>query len=212
MSKMYDIIIFDLDGTLIDTSEGIFNSVRYAQKNMGLYELSKEQLALFIGPPPEEMYRKIYNFSEDAAKSATKFHREYGLEFGIYEAKPYKDIEICLRSLKEAGYLLGVATLKNESAAKKILQHFNLDKYFDVIYGMSNSENSTKAELISATIRQLGGGNAIMVGDSIYDLIGAKDAKVDFAAALYGFGFKEKPEDVVISVLDVSELIKFFTQ
>lgn len=208
MKKTYDILIFDLDGTLIDTSEGIFNSVRYAQRKLGLYELTRNELELFIGPPPEKMYKKMYNISDELAKTATKLHREYGLKFGIYEAKLYKNIINCLMCLKESGYLLGVATLKNEMAAKEILKYFKIDIYFDVICGMGSSENSTKAQLISSTIEQLGGGKALMVGDSVYDQIGAMEAKVDFAAVLYGFGFKVKPKDVEKSLNDISELLQ----
>ena len=212
MNKVYDIVIFDLDGTLIDTSEGIFNSVRYAQKKLGLHKISDNELKLFIGPPPEEMYKKIYGLSDDDAKTATKFHREYGLEFGIYEARPYEDMKKCLKSLNEAGYMLGVATLKNEKAAKEILHHFEMDKYFDVILGMSSSEKSTKAELILTAVEQLGGRSALMVGDSLYDLDGAKKAKVDFAAALYGFGYKEKPEDAVVALNNALELMFFLVK
>ena len=148
----YDTIIFDLDGTLIDTSRGIFNSVRYAERMLDLPPVDDVVLRRFVGPPPKSMYT--------------------------------------LKALQAKGYHLGVATLKAQNVANKVLSYFSLDQYFDRVIGMNSQENLTKRDTIDLAIAGITAfDKALMVGDSYYDMLGAKDAGVDFLAALFGFGF-----------------------
>ena len=120
----YELIIFDLDGTMLDTSPGIFNSVRYAEKKMGFKPIDENQLASFVGPPPKEMYMKTYNVDEETAMQAAKYHREYGREKAVFEASVYNGIPELLNSLKKSGVKLAVATLKSQTIAEKILKNF----------------------------------------------------------------------------------------
>lgn len=196
MIKKYDIILFDLDGTLLDTSRGIYNSVRYAEKNMNLEPIPNSQLYRFVGPPPAAMYQEVYGISEEEARMATMYHREYGKEFAIYEAEVYEGMIDCLKQLRNEGFLLGVATLKNEGIAKKILSNFQIAKYFDVICGMNEEESLSKVDVIRNAKHKLGQGNAILIGDTMYDFNGAKEAGIDFLAVLYGFGFSKKIMEV----------------
>lgn len=202
MIKKYDIILFDLDGTLLDTSRGIYNSVRYAEKNMNLDPIPDDRLRQFVGPPPAVMYREMYGISEEEAHKATIYHREYGKEFAIYEAEVYEGMIDCLNELKKEGFLLGVATLKSEMIAKKILDNFNISQYFDVVCGMNKEENLSKADVIRNAKHKLGPGNAILIGDTMYDYTGAKEAGIDFGAVLYGFGLRENHigEDCIFAV------------
>lgn len=202
MIKKYDIILFDLDGTLLDTSRGIYNSVRYAEKNMNLVPIPDDMLCQFVGPPPAVMYREVYGISEEEARKATIYHREYGKKFAIYEAEVYEGMIDCLKELKKEGFLLGVATLKSEMIAKKILDNFQISGYFDVICGMNKEENLSKADVIGNAKHILGQGNAILIGDTMYDYTGAKEAGIDFGAVLYGFGFRENDmeEDWIFAV------------
>ena len=85
MSEKYQLIIFDLDGTLLDTSPGIYNSVRYAEKQMGFAPIPDEQLREFVGPPPKQMYMRKYGVDEETALAAVRWHREYGREKAVYE-------------------------------------------------------------------------------------------------------------------------------
>lgn len=183
-------VIFDLDGTLIDTSPGIFGSVRYAEQQLNLKPIADSDLKKFVGPPPKDMYKKIYNLSEHDAIRATEAHRKYGMEQAIYEAKTYNGIPEVLCELKKRSFNLAVATLKRQKIAEVILNRFTLDKYFDVIVGMDDEETFTKEDTIRKAMEYVGLSDAVMVGDSKYDYHGALEAGVDFIGALYGFGFK----------------------
>ena len=186
----YDMVIFDLDGTLLDTSPGIFGSVRYAEQQLNLKPIADSDLKKFVGPPPKDMYKKIYNLSEHDAIRATEAHRKYGMEQAIYEAKPYDGIQEVLCELKEKNYKLAVATLKKQKIAEVILKRFALDKYFNVIVGMDDEEKFTKKITICKAMEYVGLSDTVMVGDSEYDYQGALEAGIDFFGVLYGFGFK----------------------
>ena len=189
MEKKYEIIIFDLDGTLLDTSPGIFNSVRFAEAQMGFTPVSDQQLKAFVGPPPKEMYKKFHGVDDETAIKATGFHRQYSREKAIYEAAIYPGMKETLESLKKQGYKLAVATLKGQKIAEKVLQIHGLDGFFDSIVGMDEAESFTKCKTIQVAMAQTGTtGNVLMVGDSEYDYIGAVEAGVDFVGAVYGFG------------------------
>lgn len=207
----YELIIFDLDGTLLDTSPGIFNSVRYAEKRMKLKAIPDEQLKRFVGPPPKDMYMEVYGLSEEDALSAAGFHREYGREKAIYEAAIYPNIKDVLIQLKKMGIKLAVATLKSQSIAERILDNFELIDLFDTIVGMDDRESLSKAQtIIKAVSDTETKGKAVMVGDSRYDLEGAKEAGVHFIGVLYGFGFTS--DDVgseVIFINKIWELMKY---
>lgn len=207
MSK-YEVVLFDLDGTLVNTSEGIFNSVRYAEKMMGFHPVSNEQLSSFVGPPPVQSYMANHKVTEEVAREATKHHREYGLKHGIYEAEVYEGIPKLLGLLKESGVKLGVCTLKRQDVAEKVLEHFGLLQYFDVVVGIDNQESLTKADTIDLALQAIHGtekDEVVLVGDSVYDAEGAKEAQVDFIGVLYGFGLHKKQKDYYI-VETVGEL------
>lgn len=191
--KHYELVLFDLDGTLLDTSPGIFNSVRYAESQMGLSTIPDARLREFVGPPPKSMYQRIYGLTEDQAFLAAQKHREYGKTKAIYEAKVYPGIRELLAQLKTNGYKLAVATLKAETIAQTILEYYGIAEYFDTIVGMDPQETRTKRMTIDvAKERTNSVGAAILVGDSIYDYDGAKEAGVDFLGVLYGFGFTKE--------------------
>ena len=207
MSK-YQVVLFDLDGTLIDTSEGIFNSVRYAEKMMGFSPIGDETLKQFVGPPPTQSYMKYYAVAEDIARQATTYHREYGLKHGIYEAEEYEGISELLKSLKDTGVKLGVCTLKRQDVAEKVLEYFGLLPYFDVVVGIDKQESLTKADTINLALRAIQHENkedVVLVGDSEYDAVGAQRVGVEFLGVLYGFGLTE-PRDHYEMATDVCQL------
>lgn len=187
----YKVVLFDLDGTLLDTSPGIFNSVRFAEKSMGLNPIEDSRLKSFVGPPPVESYMRNYGVSKEIAVEATKYHRQYGAEHGIYEARVYDGIPELLSKLKSDGVLLGVCTLKRQDIAEKVLENFMLKDYFDVIVGIDNQESLTKADTINIALEKLSytdKSTVVLIGDSMYDAEGADKAKVDFIGVTYGFG------------------------
>ncbi len=208
---MWELIIFDLDGTLLDTSEGIFNSVRYAEKMLGLSPVSGTELREFVGPPPKEMYRKKYGLSEEAALSAVKRHREYGMSKALYESAIYEGVEDTLKYLKSRKKKLAVATLKGQAIAEKILEINGLKKYFDTIVGMNADETYTKCDTIRIAMENTGCKTALMVGDSEYDRIGSKEAGIDFVGALYGFGLNAElqyPFNTINRMIELISIIR----
>lgn len=189
----YELVLFDLDGTLLDTSQGIFNSVRFAEKNMGFNPIEEEKLPLFVGPPPKKMYQQIYSVSEQEAIEATKYHRQYGSTHAIYEAKVYGHMVELLQRLKQKDVKTGVATLKSQHIAEKILEIFGIKNFFDIIVGMDDLESFTKADTIKVASKLTGkSNNIVLVGDSSYDMEGAREVGIDFIGVKYGFGFSNQ--------------------
>lgn len=209
---MYELVIFDLDGTLLDTSPGIFHSVRFAEKQMGFDPIPDSRLREFVGPPPKTMYMKVYGVNEETALEAARQHRQYGREQAINEAKAYPGIERLLITLREWGCKLAVSTLKAQGIAEQVLKSFGLYSYFDTIVGMDDRESLTKCDTIRIAIQNTATeGSVLMIGDSQYDYEGAVEADVDFIGVLYGFGFnKEKKYDFTTAecVEDLYERIK----
>jgi len=204
MSK-YQVVLFDLDGTLIDTSQGIFNSVRYAEQKMGFEPIADEDLGRFVGPPPMQSYMINHGASEEAAREATKYHREYGLKYGIYEAEVYPGIAELLGDLKSKGIKLGVCTLKRQDVAEKVLEHFGLLPYFDVVVGIDQQESLTKSGTIDIALQSMQKDDkeyVVLVGDSVYDAEGAAEAGVDFIGVLYGFGLKEEHNHELVKTVE----------
>ena len=188
---MYKCVIFDLDGTLANTYQGIYNAYEYAAKNMNISFTGDSLVKEAIGAPLLSVFKEKFFLNENDALTAVEFYRKYYAETGKLEATAYDGILQTLVSLKEEKYLLGVATLKRENFAKEILKELNLAKYFDVIYGMDENDQLTKANLLKKCILQLQvrKEDTLLVGDSIYDQIGANEAEIDFMAVTYGFGF-----------------------
>jgi len=205
MANVYEVILFDLDGTLMDTSKGIFNSVRYAEGQLGLEPISETQLKRFLGPPPVEVYQEIYKMTKECAIEAAKYHRAYSREKAIFEAKIYSGIKEALEELQRRGKRLAVVTLKAEEIAKTILKFYGLSDFFTEIRGMNTEETLTKADLITNVIKMLevDKKKVVLVGDSIYDYAGAIKAGIDFIPVLYGFGFDSKAEIEDKHVVDI---------
>ena len=184
----YKLILFDLDGTLLDTSPGIFNSVRFALKESGLPQLPDNQLSDFVGPPPKQMYMKKFGLDDKAAFEVAKKHREYGRTRAIYEAKQYPDIESTIRTLKEYGCKLGVATLKSQGIAETVLKNQDLYSYMDVVVGMNDSETMTKADnaVIVTNTKRTVSPTGIMLNVTPYALLAG------LASALGALFFRRK--------------------
>ena len=190
MSK-YKLVIFDMDGTLADTSPGILNSIRYVQSRMGLPEITSEQMYSHIGPPMEESYSRNFGLSGDSLKQAVELHKEYALQQGHREIRWYDGIPELMDSLKNQGISTAVATLKAQTTMEKILEHFDMTDKFDMVFGADPSGKRTKAQLLKLCLESSGipREQAVLIGDSSYDAIGAAEAGIDFIAVTYGFGF-----------------------
>lgn len=192
----YDILLFDLDGTIIDSSLGITNSVMHALKKFGIIETDRKNLYKFIGPPLTDSFQKYYGFSKEKSIEAVSFYREYYHDHGIYECYVYHGLEDSLKSLKEMGKKLIVATSKPEPYARRIINHFNLDHYFEYVAGMEmNGGRGTKADVIAYALETMqinDYSKCLMIGDRKHDVSGAKKVGLNCVGVLYGFGNEEE--------------------
>lgn len=214
--KSYDIIFFDLDGTLTNSKEGITKSVQYALSKLDIHEENLDKLEPFIGPPLMESFQKFYGFDTKKAKQAVSYYREYFAETGIYENKLYPGISELLSELKENKKRLVIATSKPTVFTERILKHFDIYSYFELIVGSNlDGTRSTKSEVIEYALSKLEGiknEDIVMVGDRSYDIKGAVVNKIDSIAVTYGFGSQEeisdaKPNYIVDSVEELQNLL-----
>ncbi len=186
-------ILFDLDGTLTDSSEGITKSIQYALQELGKPVPSREKLLLCIGPPLLTSFLgKLGMKTETEAKKAVSLYRKrYAKKKGHIENRVYDNIFATLDDLKQQGHSLFVATAKPQVQARPILQHLQLAPYFKKIYGSElDGKNQQKTDLIATILRKenLPANNTIMVGDREYDMRGARNNKVLPIGVSYGFG------------------------
>ncbi len=214
---MYRVILFDLDGTLTDSGEGIMKSVQYAIEKLGMETPSLEELRCFVGPPLMEQFMTFCHIPEEQGRKAVEYYRERYSIVGLYENVPYEGIQTTLAKLKAQGYVLGVASSKPEYFVEKILKHFSMDQYFDAVVGSELSGQRTrKSEVVEEALRRLGCDQkreeVILVGDRKYDVLGARDMGIDCIAVSYGYGSWEELNEVrpAVIVSSVKELEDFF--
>ena len=196
--RHYDAVIFDLDGTLLDTSEGIFKSVGYVIDTLRLASPSDEVMRTFIGPPVQKSFARIYDMDKADANHAAGLFRDRYKENDLLLAKPYEGIFDAIRDLNNAGARTAVATYKRQDYAEKILKHFGFDKVCACLCGSDFDGVLTKKDIIENAIKGMEISDrrrVVMVGDSDNDAMGAEEIGVDFIGVTYGFGFNSS-EDV----------------
>lgn len=196
---MFDWIFFDLDGTLTDPAQGITNSFIYAYKYFGMEVPDYQKLCSFIGPPLHETFKTQFGFSEEKSNYAVKIYREYFSTKGLFENAVYDGISDLLSDLQNAGKKLVVATSKAEIYSVQILEHFDLAKYFTKICG-SNEDGTRgkKEEIIKYALdsnKIADKSKVLMVGDRMYDIIGAKKNGLKSCGVLFGYGGKQELEE-----------------
>ena len=180
--------LFDLDGTLLDTSPGIVESVQYAAEKLGYPQLSREQLLRFIGPPLQSSFMKYYACSREEADALTAAYREHYRGGALLRATPYPGIfELC-GALREAGLKTMVATSKPQPFAEQILAHFGFS--FDAVHGVDFAGKLGKADMIRLCAADAGleAQDCVMIGDTEHDARGAQEAGAAFIGVSYGFG------------------------
>lgn len=192
--KKYDLVLFDLDGTLLDTSPGIISALKNTLDYLDLPKIADEKLLEFIGPPKGDFFMEEYNMPREKALEAHKKYHEFSAKQSLFQAEIYDYIPQLLIYLKSNNYLTAVATNKNHRHTMKILSHFGLAKYFDVINGADDAGTLKKIDTILKCLLQLNINcdhkNTVLIGDSSYDAIGSKKAGIDFIGVTYGYGFK----------------------
>ena len=189
-------VIFDLDGTLLDTSEGIIESAKYAIQQMGYKELEYDTMLTFVGPPIQNSFRKHYGCTEEEAQKAAHIFREYYTNKSLLLAKPYDGIYELCELLMSKGIKMAVATYKREDYALTLLKHFGFDRYCDPIHGADNNNVLKKEDIVHVCLQEMGAAknDSILVGDTDHDATGAVKAETSFIAVTYGFGFKAEKD------------------
>lgn len=194
--KQYKLVIFDMDGTIADTSPGIFNSIRYTEEKMGLPEITYEQMYSHVGPPMEESYNRNFGLTGEKLKQAVMYHKEYAIMQGFKELEFYDGVLSLVDELRKNGVKTAVATLKAHATIVKIFETFGISDKFDEVIGVNQDDPMTKAQLLEYCAEKLGvdKSEAVLIGDSKYDAVGAMQAGIDFIAVTYGFGFKSEAD------------------
>lgn len=196
---MSQVILFDLDGTLTDSGEGITKSVQYALEKLGITEENPDNLRCFVGPPLQESFMSYSGLDEGQTKQAVAFYRERFSKVGMFENSLYPMIPELLELLKINDKILGVASSKPEVYVKQILEYFGIAQYFDTIVGSElDGTRSKKAEVIEEALARLHMQNArdkvLMVGDKEQDVAGAKSCGLQCIGVAYGYGSREELE------------------
>jgi phosphoglycolate phosphatase len=189
-------VVFDLDGTLIDTSEGILNSVRETINCFGYSPLGKDDLMSFMAGSIYDTFQRFFPDMESSVM-VSDFRKRYS-EIHFCEATPYEGIQVLLKQLKDLGFSIGVATFKREDLAERLLSSFPFYHCFDVICGSDADGLLTKIDIIKNCLAGLNihdNNQVLMIGDAPNDAKSAESIGLPFFGVTYGYGFKTK-EDV----------------
>ncbi len=205
----YKAILFDLDGTLTDPQEGICKCINHALSYYGT-ERPLNELTKYIGPPLLNSFAELIGMEN--AEDAIERYRERFSTVGLYENEIYPHVAETLATLKDKGYILCTASSKPQIYVEKILQHFDIAKYFTIIGGASlDGKISAKSDVIDLVLKGINTDkNAIvMVGDTKFDLIGAQEMGLDAIGVTYGFGAKEDLEKYpnIALISDITEIL-----
>lgn len=220
MNRKYQYILFDLDGTLTDPKLGITTCVQYALHKMGIEEPDLDRLEPFIGPPLMESFHEFYGFNEEQGRQATVYYRERFSVTGLFENEVYPGMEQLLEEMKAAGKKLAVASSKPGVFVERILEHFGLDVYFDVVVGSElDGTRAKKEEVVEEALRRLlpeelfrgimeakdreseeKYDTVVMVGDRRFDVEGAKAFHIASVGVNYGYA---APEELSLAGADV---------
>ena len=186
-------ILFDLDGTLTDSGEGILNCAELGLRHFGLPVPSREEMRVFVGPPLHETFLKFGVPEEKVEEAVTVFRSRY-TTVGKFENTPYPGVHDLLKALKEAGHTLLIATSKPENMAIEILEKFELSQYFDRICGATLDRSRISKEDVIAYLLGLSGTaeNMVMVGDTAFDVVGAAAHGISTIGVSWGYGSVEE--------------------
>ena len=186
-------ILFDLDGTLTDSGEGIINCAAMTLERFGLPVPSRDKMRVFVGPPLGDTFVQ-FGIPPERVQEAIEIFRSRYVPIGKYENVPYPGIRELLEALKNQGHTLFVATSKPEVTAVEVLEHFQLSEYFQMICGAALDQSRiTKSEVIAFLLEQNGRiDNAIMVGDTAYDVTGAAAHGIPTIGVSWGYGNVEE--------------------
>lgn len=189
VKPVYKNILFDFDGTVFDTVEGITKSAQYALKKQGI-EAELSQLRCFAGPPLVDKFMEVYGFDRERAEQATRDFKERYVPIGIHECRVFPGIKELLLALRKLGARVGIATSKPQVLAEQLLAQEDMTGLFQVIRGSgSDGNNSAKWQVLKQAMEELGAEpeDTVLVGDTKYDVEGAKLCGVPCIGVAYGY-------------------------
>ena len=200
LNRELDLILFDLDGTLTDSGPGILNCLEYALQDQGIPIPEREEMRKLLGPPLVVTFCDVFGMNEEQASQAIDKYRERYHDVGLFENSVYEGVPELLAELQGAGLRLATATSKPEYSATRILQHFELDQYFDFIGaaaldGSRDSKNLVIAHTLQNTNTHPTSHNIIMIGDRHHDVHGAKEHGIDTIGVLWGYGDRDELDE-----------------
>lgn len=189
-------LLFDLDGTLTDSGEGIINCARYTFEQMGYPVPRREEMGVFVGPPLWQTFVR-FGIPKERSDEAVEIFRSRYIPIGKFENTPYPGIRETLENLRKSGWKLYVATSKPEVTAVEILEHFDLAKYFTRICGADmGHDRENKSDVIAYLLAQdAQEGTRIMIGDTKYDVLGAAQHGIPTIGVSWGYGDVQEMKD-----------------
>ena len=200
-------ILFDLDGTLTDSGEGIIKSSAMVLEKYGLPVPSYEEMRVFVGPPLHETFHK-FGVPKEKCDDAVELYRVRYNTVGLFENFPYPGIREILETLKAQGHRLFVATSKPEEMSVRILEHFDLAKYFEIIAGATlDRSRLEKSDVIAYLLQQAGSTeNCIMIGDTVFDVVGAAAHGIPTIGVAWGYGnVKDMKKAGAVAIADTPD-------
>ena len=213
---MFDYILFDFDGTLYDTVEGIEKSAQYALQKLGV-SASLEELRCFAGPPLVDIFMEKFGFSHEKAWEARGLFQEQYIPVGVYESRPFPGMKAFLSALKERGLTLAVATSKPLELAEQLLQSAGMRDLFAVVRGSTlGGNNNSKQAVVESVIAALGAKkeDCVLIGDTKYDVAGAHAAGIACIGVRYGYAAPGELEAAGADAIaqDLGDLEKMLTE
>ncbi len=210
MSKKYKYVFFDLDGTISNSYEGIARSLDATFAHFGI-KVDKALYRRYIGPPLSDTFRLYFDTPEKVSEVVNWFRDNY-VEGDIFRNPVYEGIPETMKSLKERGYILCVASCKKQEEAEMLMKHFGIDGYLTYVSGLIYGVREQKAEILEYGMQKVGAAreNSVMVGDTIYDIEGAAAAGVDCVLCKWGFADeKALAAKVAFTAERPADLLKF---
>ncbi|MBR0207396.1 MAG: HAD hydrolase-like protein [Oscillospiraceae bacterium] len=212
---MYRYVLFDFDGTLYDTVEGIAKSAQYALRKLGV-RAELDELRCFAGPPLVDKFMEMFGFSLEKAWEARGLFQERYIPIGVYESRPFPGMTEFLTALKDAGLVLAVATSKPLPLCEQLLERSGMREFFSVVRGSGLAgNNNTKREIVESVIDDLGAGkeDCVLIGDTKYDVAGAHAAGIPCICVRYGCAAPGELEEAGADAIaaDLSALQKMLT-
>lgn len=210
MSKKYKYVFFDLDGTISNSYEGIARSLDATFAHFGI-KVDKALYRRYIGPPLSDTFRLYFDTPEKVSE-VVKWFRDNYVEGDIFRNPVYEGIPETMKSLKERGYILCVASCKKQEEAEMLMKHFGIDGYLTYVSGLIYGVREQKAEILEYGMQKVGADreNSVMVGDTIYDIEGAAAAGVDCVLCKWGFADeKALAAKVAFTAERPADLLKF---